>query len=110
MGAWGEWRAFPDPRSEGVLVAPYGPGVYELRERKTGALVYVGSGGNCAERMTSLLPAPLGCGTRKNARLRQHVLDHLADVEYRTQPSGSAREANAFEKSHRATGKYLFST
>lgn len=110
MGEWSEWRPFPDPRAEGYLFAPFGPGVYELRTRGSGVLVYVGSGGNCAERMTSLLPAPLGCGTRNNARLRQHVLDHIADLEYRTQPFGAAEEARAFERSHRAKGEYLFST
>jgi len=25
------WRSFPDPRQGGILVAPFGPGCYELR-------------------------------------------------------------------------------
>lgn len=31
MPDWSEGRALPDPRNFGILVAPFGPGVYELR-------------------------------------------------------------------------------
>jgi len=110
MGEWSEWRPFPDPSASGYLIAPIGPGVYELRNRETRSLVYVGSGGQCAYRMSSLLPAPLGAGTRNNARLRAHVRANLGVLDYRTRPFGSAAEAETFEKEHRRTGEYLFST
>jgi hypothetical protein len=31
MNEWQKWRAFPDPRKGMYWVAPFGPGVYELR-------------------------------------------------------------------------------
>jgi hypothetical protein len=33
--------------------------------------------------MTSLLPAPLGAGKRKNAAKRQYVLKYIKSIEYR---------------------------
>ena len=30
---WSGWLAFPDPEEDGYLFAPFGPGVYELRNR-----------------------------------------------------------------------------
>lgn len=110
MSEWTDWRPFADPTAEGYLVAPLGPGDYELRNHETGELIYVGSGKNCAYRMSSLLPAPLGAGTRNNAALRKYVLKNLVAVEYRTRPFRNAEDAGAFEKEHRSRGKYLFST
>ena len=74
------------PRSHGgrVFARPIGPGVYDLRRCSSGQLVYCGSGKNAALLMTSLFPSPIGAGTRKNAALRQYVLNHLAEIEYRT--------------------------
>lgn len=110
MGEWSEWRPFPDPRREGYLQAPFGPGVYELRNRETGELVLPGSGKNCALRMTSLLPAPLGQGTRLNAKKREYVLAHLVALEYRTRALATSAAAKAFEDEIRRTGSYLFPT
>ena len=110
MSEWSEWRPFPDPRADGYLLAPFGPGVYELRHRESDGLVCVGSGKNCAYRMSSLLPAPRGEGTRNNAALRAYVLANLGALDYRTRPFPSGAEASVFEKDHRARGKYLFST
>ena len=53
---------FRDPGSFGELSAPFGPGVYELRNRKTGELVLFGMSKNVAYRMSSLLPQPDGGG------------------------------------------------
>ena len=99
---WSEWRLFPDPRERGILVAPFGPGCYELRVG-TQLLLY-GKGNHVAERMTSLLPEPWGCGTRNrnNAIKRADVLSHLGAVEYRTLACGSIGEAIAEEEKLRA--------
>jgi hypothetical protein len=31
MNEWSEWHRFPDPRKGELLIAPFGPGCYELR-------------------------------------------------------------------------------
>lgn len=83
-GDWSVWRPFPDPRSKGILIAPYGPGCYEVRRISSGEKVLFGMGGHVAARLSSLLPGPLGTGTRNNEGKRRHCLDHIADLEYRT--------------------------
>lgn len=115
FGQWSEWRPFPDPREGGYLIAPFGPGVYELRHHSTGQGILFGEGGNLAARMSSLLPEPLGCGTRRNEGKRRHVLEHLADVEYRTMATDSREDAKMAEAYIRARrgkrpGDFLFWT
>jgi hypothetical protein len=90
---WSEWRCFPDPAAHGFLVAPIGPGCYELRHGKQ--LVCFGSAKNVAYRMSSLLPEPLGAGTRHNTAKRQYVMQHLAEIEYRTRALSTEAEARA---------------
>lgn len=97
MFDWSEWRAFPDPRSGGYLYAPFGPGVYELRNKTTNEFVLFGKSVHVAKRMASLLPAPLGSGTRNNSPKREYVLAHLPDIEYRTKACSSHDEAKAEE-------------
>lgn len=104
LGNWSPWRPFPDPRLGDALVAPIGPGVYDLRLRSTKELILFGSGGHLAKRMTSLLPVPFGTGTRNNAKKRECVLGELADLEYRTVAFASKAEAKAFEKTLRRSG------
>lgn len=110
VNQWSDWMLFPDPRKGGLLTAPYGPGVYELRNRKTDEYVLRGMGANCAHRMSSILPAPLGQGTRNNENKRQYVLVHLSDVEYRCIACASAGEARALEKQRKNEDPCLFNT
>src|SRR5262249_30626885 len=49
---WTNWRPFPDPAKGGLIVAPIGPGCYELRLGGSGRLVLFGSAGCVAYRMT----------------------------------------------------------
>jgi len=51
MNEWTKWAPFPDPRKKQFLVAPLGPGVYELRLKGTGKPVLVGVGRRCALRI-----------------------------------------------------------
>lgn len=30
--AWSQWLPFPDPSQKGVICAPFGPGVYQLKK------------------------------------------------------------------------------
>ncbi|MFC5394532.1 hypothetical protein [Bosea vestrisii] len=109
LGTWSRWRPFPDPRKGEALVAPVGAGCYDLRLRSTKERILFGMGAHLAGRMTSLLPAPYGNGTRNNSAKRQCVLDELDDMEYRTIAFSTKGEAKAFEKTLRAFG-YRFPT
>lgn len=109
LGAWSQWRPFPDPRKGDALVAPLGAGCYDLRLRSTQEKILYGTGAHLAERMTSLLPAPLGKGTRNNSAKRQCVFDLIEDMEYRTVAFATEAEARAFEKTLRGLG-YRFPT
>jgi hypothetical protein len=106
---WSDWRPFPDPTRCGVLVAPLGPGCYELRHGDQ--LVLFGKGGHVAQRMSSLLPRPWGCGTRNNSEKRLYVRKHLPQLEYRTLGTLSRAEATA-EESRLTVNRaaYLFPT
>lgn len=95
---WQEWRAFPDPNSGDYLFAPFGAGVYWLRDTRNGGDIYIGEGGHVAQRMTSLLPAPIGHGTRNNRALREYVLRNLNHLEYRTTACATKADAVALEK------------
>lgn len=97
VGAFSDWRTFPDPRKREYIWAPIGPGCYELRFAKTEQLVLFGMSGNVSARLASLLPEPLGHGTRRNTRKRQFVLDHLGSLEYRTVAFANRQDAVSFE-------------
>jgi hypothetical protein len=88
------------------LIAPVGPGCYELREGKK--LIPYGEGGHVAYRMTSLLPKPLGCGTRDNQDKRNYVFKHLGRIEYRTLACDTRREARIEEGKLRSQNNHLF--
>lgn len=107
---WTKWALFPDPRRQEFISAPFGPGVYELRVGDTECLVLVGCGKNVAQRMTSLLPAPHGQGTRKNAAKRAYVLKHLGKIEYRCCATKTTDQAKSLERKHRTEYCYLFPT
>ena len=106
---WSEWRPFPDPRKGGILIAPFGPGCYELRHRD-GRLVLFGTSAQVAYRMTSLLPKPFGTGHRSNSRKRAYVLEYIDDIQYRTALSKTNQEARECERELKSNGGYIFST
>ena len=81
---WSNWNKFPDPSKMETLCAPIGPGVYELRLKNTRKLILCGISKNVAYRMTSLIPRPIGSGTRKNTKKSQYVLNHIQNIEYRS--------------------------
>jgi excinuclease UvrABC nuclease subunit len=93
---WSKWRRFPDPRKLEMLVAPFGPGCYELRD-ETGPILF-GKGKNVASRMSSLLPKPLGAGTRNNSKKQIYVLRQLGTIEYRTLGCATEGEAKLQEQ------------
>ena len=108
---WSSWRSFPDPRRGEMLVAPMGPGVYELRVATTGELLLFGIGRSVAHRMATLLPeAAGGVGGRRNDKKREAVLEALQDLEYRTLPCRNRAEAKTAEDALRLTCRHRFKT
>ncbi|MCB9838937.1 MAG: hypothetical protein H6813_06320 [Phycisphaeraceae bacterium] len=108
---WSPWRPFPNPYKGGVLTAPFGAGLYELRRRSTRRLVLIGISDHVAHRMTSLLPSNKGGrGTRNNSRKRAYVARHRNDIEYRTAPTRTRAEAQSIETHRRRELDYAFGT
>jgi hypothetical protein len=95
---WGEWRSFPDPRRRELLIAPIGPGVYELRYKKAKKRILFGESKNVASRMSSLLNKRYGVGTRKNQKKRNSIFHHIKEIEYRALACKEKKEAQRIEK------------
>ncbi len=95
---WSEWLNFPDPRKGEVLKAPFGCGLYQLKNINNEELILFGVGKNCANRMSSLLPKPLGCGTRNNDLKREYLLENLSSIMYRTISFLNTEDMNLVEK------------
>ena len=108
---WSAWRAFPDPEDGGLLHAPLGAGVYQLRNRKTGEMVLFGESKNVASRMSTLLPPPLGAGggQRSNENKKQYVRRHLSNIDYRTRACADKASAKADERNLRKSD-HIFRT
>lgn len=109
--SWSRWRPFPAPAELGQLSAPFGPGVYELRNRESAELVLFGRSKNVAHRMSSLLPRPLGVLGRSNEAKNLYVLTNLRNIQYRTKACRTENEAKDAERAIRARkDDYIFST
>ena len=106
---WTDWKPFPDPTKGDFIVAPFGPGCYELR-LMTGQLVLFGLAGHVAYRMSSLHPS--GAGTRNNSKKREYVGTHLPQIEYRVIAFASRDEARDFEQRELMSRRdqYIFKT
>lgn len=107
---WDNWKPFPDPRKGDLLIAPFGYGVYQLRNKKTFEYILFGKGTHLAERMSSILPAPFGCGTRNNMEKRNYVFDHLDEIEYRSVSFLDKREMKNCEDVLRTLRVHKFNT
>jgi len=93
---WSEWLPFPDPRKQTWISAPYGLGVYELRQGDE--LIKVGKGKNTAYRMSSLVPKKWGSGTRNNWELRDFIWSNVDAIEYRCCACPTEEDARSLEK------------
>jgi hypothetical protein len=108
LQSWTDFKPFPSPLKQEYLLAPFGAGVYELKNVKTKDLVYVGEGSNIAYRMSSLLPEPFGAGTRNNQRLRNYILENLPHIHYRTLACNDKKEAKQIQDNMITNNNYLF--
>lgn len=107
---WSRWRPFPRPEEGEYLYAPFGYGVYHLRRKDTKELVLFGKGKHAAYRMCSLLPAPWGCGFRKNLKKREYVLKHIDNIEYQTVAFTDEASMNQCERELKNTHQYIFNS
>lgn len=107
---WSKWRLFPNPEKGEYLYAPFGAGVYQLRNKETGQYVLFGTSVNLSFRMSSLLPKPYGVGKRNNQEKREYVWEHINEVEYRTIAFTSKKIAKSFESFVKGREDYLFKT
>lgn len=105
---WSEWLEFPNPMKNGILVAPFGKGVYQLKNRATNKFVLFGCGNNVAYRMSSLLPKPYGQGTRNNEGKREYVLNNIEDIIYRTISFTDYIEMKRVEKEVKLMERYIY--
>ena len=104
---WSEWRQFPDPRKLEALVAPIGPGCFELRQREQKVLF--GWGNRVAERMATLLRRPLGAGA--GSEKRAYVSEYLGSIEYRVIACATRDDAKKLEEElKRNCEEYVFPT
>ena len=51
---WSGWKRFPDALTGGVVEAPIGPGVYEVRHASSGELIAFGHSANVANAISEL--------------------------------------------------------
>lgn len=105
---WTDWKEFPDPRKDEYLYAPFGFGIYQLRNKKTKDLIIFGIGNNCAYRMSSLLPRPIGASGRNAEDKKQYIFENISDIEYRTVPCKNRTELIATEKQIKALNIHKF--
>ena len=89
---WSGWKRFPDAHSGGVVEAPIGPGVYEVRHTLTGRVVAFGHARNVANAIADL---KVNGGVSPIARFfgRQPLVSRVSDLEYRTCAAASRAEA-----------------
>ncbi|MDI3469391.1 MAG: hypothetical protein OJF62_001454 [Pseudolabrys sp.] len=91
MQTWTSWKRFPDARRGGLVEAPIGPGVYEVRHVETGEVVAFGHSGNVANALGDL---KVSANTGMFGKLFHHTAAlPVNDLEYRTCAAGSRSEA-----------------
>ena len=107
---WSGWRRFPNALKRGILVAPIGPGCYQLRRCDTHDLVLFGQARNVARRMSSLLPHNAGGGGhRSNSRKRTYVEKNIGKIEYHTCACDNVEQAR-FLESRLRRDRHMFHT
>lgn len=107
---WSDWKEMPSPENCREIQGPTGPGVYQIRNKKTNQLIQFGIGNECKKRMNSLFPKPYGSGTRNNSDKRNYILINWADLEYRTLDTATKTAAKRIEDQIKGQNNHLFNT
>jgi hypothetical protein len=89
---WSGWKRFPDAHNGGVIEAPIGPGVYEVRHTQTGRVVAFGHSSHVANAISDL---KVNGGLNPLQRLlgKEPVVSRVNELEYRTCAAASRAEA-----------------
>ncbi len=90
--SWSSWKRFPDGKSGGMIEAPIGPGVYEVRRADSGELVAFGHSGNVANSISELKVENRRTGWTSMFR-RQPPVPPTNNLEYRTFAAATRSEA-----------------
>jgi len=110
MKAWTPWRPMPSPDDCRKIEGPESPGVYQIRNRKTGEYIQFGESINCKKRMKSFFPKPYGVGTRNNENKRKYILNNWKDLDYRTTSTNTKEEAVKIDRQLKSLNNHLFNT
>jgi len=92
ISRWSDWRRFPRAHRGDNIVAPIGPGIYEIRTASTGALFRFGVTENIAQTLASLSPKPRASFRSWFFRADRNA---IPDLEYRTCATSTKAEAKA---------------
>ena len=94
---WTPWKQFPDSQRGGVVEAPIGPGVYEVRCISTGELVAFGYSGKVAHELSRLRPNTTAPSWMR--RLTRNAAEFApSELEYRTCSAGTKSQAKALAR------------
>ena len=110
MKQWTNWQPMPSPENCRKIEGPKGPGVYQIRNRKTSHFIQFGISKECQKRMKSLFPEPHGRTGRNNAGKRKYILDNWRNLQYRTLETDTREEAKFIEDGIKAQNNHLFNT
>jgi hypothetical protein len=94
---WTPWKAFPDAQRGGVIEAPVGPGVYEVRKIANGEMIAFGYSGKVAYELSRMRPSPAAPSWMR--QLMRNAMQHSpSDLEYRTCPAATKDGAKAMAR------------
>nr|WP_321485583.1 hypothetical protein [uncultured Draconibacterium sp.] len=107
---WTKWKPMPTPENCRTIVGPVGPGVYQIRNKKTNEYIQFGESVTCQKRMKSFFPKPYGIGARNNEDKRIYILMNWQDLEYRTLQTDSKEEAVSIDRYLKSLNIHKFNT
>jgi hypothetical protein len=107
---WSGWKLIPSPEKCRNIEGPKGPGVYQVKNRKTGEFIQFGESMTCQKIMKSLFPKPYGTGTRNNGEKRDYLLMQWENLDFRTIATNSKEEAVKIDRYLKSLNIHKFNT